>query len=204
MPDSRFDLVVIGTSLGGIQALQHTLGALPLDFPARIAVVQHLGQRSSALPEVLARSSALQVVWGRHGARLEPGTVHLAPSGCHMLVTPDGTLELLCAPAVKFCRPAVDPLFVSAAASYRERTLGVVLTGCNTDGAAGVQAIKWCGGMVLAQDPATARAAGMPRAAIDTRCVDLVLPLRLIPAALIATVMAPGAGDFLRVPLHAA
>ena len=95
-------------------------------------------------------------------------------------------------------------LLVSAAAAYGARTLGVVLTGLNTDGAAGAQAIKWTGGMVLAQDQASSRAFGMPRAAIRTGCVDLVLPLEVIGPAIVALVMAPGAATYLRVPLRAA
>jgi two-component system chemotaxis response regulator CheB len=105
---------------------------------------------------------------------------------------------------VKACRPAGDPLMVSAATSYGDRTLGVVMTGLNTDGAAGAQAIKWSGGMVLAQDQATCRAVGMPRAAIATGCVDLVLPLEALGPAIVALVMAPGAATVFRVPIQAA
>jgi two-component system, chemotaxis family, protein-glutamate methylesterase/glutaminase len=204
MEHPTFDIVVIGASLGGVEALKTVLGALPPDFPVPIAVVQHIGNRRSELAEVLRPHLALPVRWGCQDVRLERGTVDVAPSDCHMLVTPSGTVRLVRSGPVKFCRPAVDPLFVSAAAIYRERTLALVLTGCNTDGASGVQAVKWTGGMVLAQDPATARASGMPRAAIMTGCVDLVLPLEALGPALIAAVMAPGAGDFLRVPLRAA
>jgi two-component system chemotaxis response regulator CheB len=202
---SRFDLVVMASSLGGLDALRTILGALPAGFPASIAIVQHQAARSSDLVvRMLREISAMPVEWGKTGVPLTPGAVFLAPPDRHMLVKTGGLLELTRSGPVKFCRPAADPLFTTAASSFRERTLGVGLTGCNTDGAVGVQAIKWSGGMVLAQAPASARAAGMPRAAIATGCVDLVLPLDAIAPAIIATVMSPGAAEYLRVPLRVA
>jgi two-component system, chemotaxis family, protein-glutamate methylesterase/glutaminase len=199
-----FDIVVIASSLGGPDALATVLGLLPRDFPVPIAVVQHLGREGSMLVDLLGPRISLPAAWGIDCQVLAPGCIHLAPPDRHMLVQPGGRLRLVRMSPVKFCRPAADPLFVSAAAAYRERTLGVVLTGCNTDGAAGVQAIKWNGGMVLVQDPATARAAGMPQAAAATGCADLVLPLEALARAIVGTVMAPCLGDFLRVPLRAA
>ena len=100
--------------------------------------------------------------------------------------TADRKLQLLDAPRVKFCRPAAEPLFASVAGTYRERALGVVLTGCNTDGSLGVQTIKWMGGRVLVQDPATARHTSMPRYAIATGLADDILAPADMPGALIA------------------
>ena len=202
---SAFDIVAIASSLGGPDALEVILTALPPDFPATVVLCQHLGtSQRSALPRLLGRRCRLSLAFARAGERLERGRVYLAPPDQHFLVGRDGSAVLTRSLKVKFCRPAADPLLVSAAAAYGARTLGLVLTGCNTDGAAGAQAIKWSGGMVLAQDRETSRAFGMPGAAIATGCVDLVLPLPAIGPALIALAMAPGAADFLRVPLRAA
>jgi two-component system chemotaxis response regulator CheB len=203
---SAFDIVAITSSLGGPEALAEVvLPAIPEDCPAIVVLCQHMGtSRSMALPRLLGRRSRLPVGFVVAGERLAPGRVYLAPPDQHFLVRRDGSAQLSRSLKVKFCRPAGDPLLVSAAAAYGARTLGVVLTGCNTDGAAGAQAVKWSGGMVLAQDRETSRAFGMPGAAIATGCVDLVLPLPAIGPALIALAMAPGAADFLRVPLRAA
>ena len=202
---AAFDLVAIVASLGGIEALPEVLAALPEDFPAPIAVCQHVGPASPlALPRILARRSRLPVSYAVPGQRLSAGRVLVAPPDQHLLVSREGRVILSRGPKVKACRPAGDPLLVSAAAAYGERTLGLVMTGLNTDGAAGAQAIKWAGGMVLAQDQATCRAVGMPRAAIATGCVDLVLPLEALGPAIVALVMAPGAATVLRVPIQAA
>jgi two-component system chemotaxis response regulator CheB len=199
-----FDIVVVTSSLGGLEALTNVVGSLPPDFPVPIAVVQHIGRHGSMFADLLRSRIRLPVCWGVDSAPLRPGVVHVAPLDRHMLVAPGGYLRVVRSSPVKFCRPAADPLFVSAAAAFRERTLGVVLTGANTDGAAGTQAIKWNGGMVLAEEPMTAKAGGMPRAAIGTGCVDLALPLRSIAPAIVAAVLAPGVADSLRVPLRAA
>jgi two-component system chemotaxis response regulator CheB len=167
-------------------------------------VVQHISSRTgSLLLNQLKRQSVLPLTFAEAGEVPQPARVYLAPPDHHLLLDADRRFRLSQLPRVKFCRPAAEPLFASAAGSYRERTLGLVLTGCNSDGALGVQAIKWMGGCVLAQDPATARASGMPRAAIATGAVDYVIPLERISAALIALVMAPGVADYLRVS-HAA
>jgi two-component system chemotaxis response regulator CheB len=204
-PYAGFDLIAIVASLGGIEALPDVLSALPADFPAAVAVCQHTGPRSPlALPHILGRRSRLPASYAVHGEPIVPGRIYAAPPDQHLLVSRDRRAVLSRGPKVKCCRPAGDPLLVSAAAAYGERTLGLILTGLNTDGAAGAQAIKWTGGMVLAQDRASCRAARMPLSAIATGCVDLVLPLEAIGAALVALVMAPGAATFLRVPIQAA
>jgi two-component system chemotaxis response regulator CheB len=207
-PDSRFtafDIVVIGASLGGIDALKRLLTVIPPDFPVPIAVVQHLSPTvDSAITRILGRVCPLPVAHPGTGEVLLPGRVYVARPDRHFLVRPRGTALLMNGAKVKFCRPAADPLFVSAATAYGERALGVVLSGLNTDGAAGVQAIKWAGGMVLAQAADSCVASCMPRAAIATGCVDLVLPLDAIGPAIIALTLARGAAEFLRVPMQAA
>ena len=202
---AAFDMVAVAASLGGIDAIGRVLRAFPPDFPAVVSVVQHVGAGSSGMvPHILARSSALPVTNAQADETLRPGRVYVAPPDHHLFITRAGRASVLQSPRVKFTRPAADPLLVSAAMCYGARTLGVVLTGASSDGSAGVQAIKWAGGMVLAQDQASSRAFAMPRAAIATGCVDMVLPLEVIGQAIVALVMARGAAEFLRVPLHAA
>jgi two-component system chemotaxis response regulator CheB len=197
---SSFDVLAVAASLGGPAALGSILSRLPLEFPASVLVVQHLSMRSAPLIiDQMRRSSALPITIAVDGDLPLPGHVYLAPPEHHLVVGNDRRLSLNRQPRVKFCRPAAEPLFASVAGTYRERALGLVLTGCNTDGAMGVQALKWMGGRVLVQDPATARAAGMPRAAIATGLADYVIPLELIPAALVALVMAPGVAEYLKV-----
>jgi two-component system, chemotaxis family, protein-glutamate methylesterase/glutaminase len=204
-PYAAFDIVAIAASLGGMEAAARLLSAIPRDFPAVITLVQHLGPSSNGLvPRILGRSSMLPVQHAEPDDTLLPGRVYVAPPDRHFFITRNGRASVLRSPRVKFTRPAADPLLVSAALCYGPRTLGVVLTGASTDGASGAQAIKWAGGMVLAQDQASSRAFAMPRAAIATGCVDMVLPIEVMGQAIVALVMMRGAADFLRVPLHAA
>jgi two-component system chemotaxis response regulator CheB len=142
-----FDLVAVAASLGGPQALSSILSRLPLEFPASVLVVQHVSLRSAPLIfEQVRRSSALPVTVAAAGELPLPGHVYIAPPEYHLMVDSDRRLSLNRQPRVKFCRPAAEPLFASVAGTYRERALGLVLTGCNTDGAMGVQALKWMGG----------------------------------------------------------
>lgn len=184
-PSDGFDLVVVAASAGGVQALLFLVSELPEGFPLPLVVVQHVDPRHrSLLVEILARRSRLAVRQAAEGTRLEPGTVFVAPAGSHLLVNGDGTLSLSNAGRVHFVRPAADLLFSSAAATHTDRLIAVVLTGTGEDGASGVTAVKKMGGTVLAQDEASSDFFGMPRAAIATGCVDRVLPLAEIPAAL--------------------
>lgn len=202
---AAFDLVAMVASLGGMEALREVLAALPPNFPAAVAVCQHIGSHGSlALPSIIGRHSRLPVSYALQGEPIAAGRVYAAPPDQHLLVARDHRVLLSHGRKVKCCRPAGDPLLVSAAAAYGERTLGVVLTGLNTDGSAGAQAIKWTGGMVLAQDQGSSRAVQMPRAAVATGCVDLVLPLEAIGPAIVALVMAQGAAAYLRAPIQAA
>jgi two-component system chemotaxis response regulator CheB len=197
---AAFDVVAIAASLGGLDAIGQVLASLPPDFPAAIAVVQHRDpSQPSWLAQLLGRRAQMPVADAKAGQPLRPGTVVLAPPDQHLLVTADGTIALSGEPRVQHARPAADPLFESVARRYGPRAIGVVLTGQLGDGAIGAQAIHRRGGRVLAQDPSTARAPGMPRAAIATGCVDFVLPLPLIGPALVTLVMTPGAAQLFRV-----
>jgi two-component system chemotaxis response regulator CheB len=191
--DRPFDIVAVASSAGGVVALDTMLPALPGDFPAAVVVVQHLDPRHrSLMAEILRRHAMLPVVQGEQGVRVQGGTVYIAPPNRHLLVGPDGVLSLSDAGLVHFVRPSADLLFESVAASYQDRAIAVVLTGCGQDGATGVRAIKRRGGTVIVQDEQSSEFTGMPQAAIRTGQSDFVLPLGEIAAALVGLVM-PGA-----------
>lgn len=191
-PAVAFDVVVFAASAGGLRALSEVVAALPADFGAALVAVQHLDPRHrSLMAEILSRRTKLQVTQAAERDRLVPGTLFIAPPDRHLLVNPDGTLSLSQSELVHFVRPSADLLFDSAAASYKDRVIAVILTGSGADGAMGVQAVKKMGGTVIAQDEGTSEFYGMPSAAIATGCVDFVLPLAEIPGAL-ATLVTTG------------
>ena len=190
-PRPVFPVVVLAASAGGIMALCHIFGALPADWQAAIAVVQHRHpQHPGRLAAVLNRASTLPVQDARPGAWLQPGRILLAPADHHLLVEPDGRVALSTAAPVHAVRPAADILFASVAPVFTTRVIAVVLTGAASDGAQGIQRVKQWGGIVIAQDEASSQVFSMPRAAIATGAVDYVLSLAQIAPALIATVAA--------------
>ncbi len=185
-----FDVVALTASADGLNALSSVLSALPANFPAAIVVVQHLSpQYPSLIAQILNRRTPLLVKEAQEGNQLSPGKVFIAPPDYHLMVNPDGSLSLSQTEKVHFVRPAAEILFESVAQSYKKRAIAVVLTGGDGDGSRGVQAIRKMGGKVIAQDKATSKVWGMPAAAIATGCVDWVLPLDKIGAALINLVM---------------
>jgi two-component system, chemotaxis family, protein-glutamate methylesterase/glutaminase len=184
-PRASFDVVAIAASAGGLRALTRLFSALTPDFPASIAVVQHLDPRHrSLMADILSRHSRLPIKQAEDGDRVRPGAVFIAPPDRHLLVNVDGSLSLSRTELVHFLRPSADLLFESVAASFKDRAIAVVLTGTGSDGARGLQAIKKMGGTVIAQDEGTSEFFGMPSAAINTGDVDFVLPLNDIAAAL--------------------
>jgi two-component system chemotaxis response regulator CheB len=193
-PRTTFEILALAASAGGLAALSRILSYLPGDFPIPIVVVQHLDPRHrSLMAEILGRRTPLEVRQARAGDSLHPATVYIAPPDHHLLVNPDGTLSLSQSKLVHFVRPSADLLFESVAGSYRERSIAVVLSGTGRDGSMGVQAIHRVGGTVIAQDPASAEYAGMPKAAIANKCVDFVLGLDEIAPALLTLVEKEGA-----------
>ena len=183
------DAVLVAASAGGLSALTAVLSELPANFPAGVAIVQHIEpHHRSMLAEILGRSCALPVTQATDGQRFEPGVVYVAPPDHHLLVDADGSLSLTRTELVHFVRPSADLLFESGAASFGRRAIGVVLTGTGSDGSLGVEAIKRRGGTVIAQDEETSDFFGMPGAAIEAGAVDFVLPLGQIPDALISLV----------------
>lgn len=190
LTNAAFDLVAIAASAGGLKAISEVLSALPDNFPAAIAVVQHLDPRHrSLMADILSRRTQLKVKQAKEGDQINPGWVYIAPPNRHLLVNPNGTLSLSQSELVHFVRPSADLLFDSAAASYQEKAIAVVLTGTGTDGVMGVQAIHKMGGTVIVQDKETSEFFGMPQAAIKTGTVDFILPLPEIASALVSLVM---------------
>jgi two-component system, chemotaxis family, protein-glutamate methylesterase/glutaminase len=182
---ARAELVVIGASLGGPRALATLLRGLPADFPAPIAIVQHIADGfTEGLAGWLGTEARLEVREARDREALRPGRVVLAPSGRHLVVV-EGAVRLSDGPAVDTFKPSVSPLFLSAARAYGSRACGVMLTGMGRDGAEGLKAIRDAGGPTLAQDEATSAVFGMPRAAIELGAVDRVLPIDEIGRVLV-------------------
>jgi two-component system chemotaxis response regulator CheB len=187
--DVSYAIIAIAASAGGLMALTAVLEALPGDLPVPVVVVQHLDPRHrSLMAEILDRRTALQVREAQEGDDLRAGTVYIAPPDHHLLVNGDGTLSLSQSKLVHFVRPSADLLFESMAASYGDRAIAVVLTGSGKDGSLGVEGVRKMGGTVIAQDVESAQFGGMPTAAIETGCVDFVLPLDEIASALITLV----------------
>ncbi|MEO8194941.1 MAG: chemotaxis protein CheB [Gemmatimonadales bacterium] len=184
-------LVVMGASWGGLNALSQLMSALPGDFPAPVAVVQHRSRHAdNLLASLLQDMTKLRVVDVEDKEPLEPGCVYIAPANYHMLVE-DGHLSLTTDPMVRFSRPSIDVTFTSAGDAYRTGTVGVVLTGANEDGSRGLRHIVNRGGKAIIQDPATAESRTMPDAALAIVPEAEVLPLGEIPPRLIALVASP-------------
>lgn len=173
------EIVVVGTSYGGLAALQILLPALGRDFPLPVVLVQHRGKDTDNLCEFLQKHSALPLTEPNDKEAIAPGRVYLAPRDYHLLIERDGFALSTEAP-VGYARPSINVLFESAADIYQEHTIGVILTGANADGARGLAKIKSYGGLCVVEDPSSAESRGMPQAAIAATQVDAVLPLREI------------------------
>ena len=172
-----YDLVVIGTSYGGLHALSVLLEGLPEGFRPAVAVVQHRSKDSDlTLVSLLSDRCSCEVREAEDKEPIEPGRVYVAPPDYHLLVE-DGVFGLSTEAPVTYSRPSIDVLFETAADAYRERLIGVVLTGANADGTAGLRRIKEHGGYTIVQDPATAAGRAMPAAAVAGVRADAVLPL---------------------------
>ncbi|MBN3885466.1 MAG: chemotaxis protein CheB [Nostoc sp. JL34] len=188
--NAAFDIVAIAASAGGLTAIVKVLSTLRAEFPAAIAIVQHLAPgHPSFMAEILSRRTDITVKQAQEGDSLSPGMAYVAPPNRHLLVNGDGTLSLSQSELVNFLRPSADLLFESVAATYKDRAIAVVLSGTGSDGAMGVEAIKKMGGTVIVQDAKTAEFSGMPSAAIETGNVDFILPLDEISSTLVTLVM---------------
>jgi two-component system chemotaxis response regulator CheB len=176
-----YDLVVIGSSWGGLHALATILDTLGSPESTAIVVAQHRGsERGELLGPLLQRHTELDVREAVDKDEIEPGTVYLAPPDYHTMIERERTIALTTEDVVRYARPSIDVLFASAADAYRERCVGVVLTGANDDGAEGLARIKHHGGVAVVQDPGTSERSEMPAAALAAVDADVVLPLEEI------------------------
>jgi two-component system chemotaxis response regulator CheB len=183
--EPRRDIIVIGASAGGVEALQALVAGLPRNLPAAVCVVNHVSGRSpGVLDRILARAGRLPAELARHGAPITPGRIYVARPDHHLFLR-DGVLQVTRGPRENRCRPAIDVLFRSAASTHGPRVIGVLLTGLLDDGTAGLRAVKAAGGMTIVQDPEDAPFGDMPRNALKAVAVDHCLPLAEIPAALV-------------------
>jgi two-component system, chemotaxis family, protein-glutamate methylesterase/glutaminase len=190
-------LVVVGASAGGVAALRQLSAALPAEFGAPVLIVLHIGAHESLLPDLIAADCALDVARAVDGEALRPGTIRIAPPDLHLTVE-DGVVRLTRGPKENFARPAIDPLFRSAALDFDSRVIGVILTGMLDDGTAGLQAIKSAGGVAIVQDPADAVEPSMPASALRHVDVDHCVPLVRMPPLLVRLVAShakPGIAD---------
>jgi two-component system chemotaxis response regulator CheB len=180
------EVVCVGASWGGLDALRVLLAGLPADFPTPICIVQHRGDDDGVamMVELLDRVTALTVCEPEDKQTMLPGMVYVAPAGYHLLIN-DGQVALSVEDRVRWSRPSIDVLFESAAAARGCHVTAVVLTGANDDGARGARAIRDAGGIVLVQDPDTAERAEMPRAAIETGAAHAVLTLEELAEELV-------------------
>lgn len=197
--EAGFAHVVILASLGGLPAISVLLSELPATFPVPVLLLQHAPNNGSPhrLASLLGKRTALPVRTAQSASSARASAVTVIPGGHTATVSPQGFLHLR-----EAAGPAGDALLTSAAtAATPDKVIAVVLSGMLHDGTEGVRATKRHGGRVLAQDPATARAPGMPSSAIATGCVDFVLSPGRIAFALIALTMAPGGAELFSVPM---
>jgi two-component system chemotaxis response regulator CheB len=173
---AKKDIIVIGGSAGSSRALQELMAGIPADFPGSLFIATHVPTHTPGyLADVLSRVSAIPVAPAVDGQPIERGRAYVAVPDRHLLVV-DGTVRLGDGPRENMTRPAIDPLFRSAALSYGPRTVGVLLSGMLNDGASGLFAIKACGGTAVVQHPLDAEADQMPLAALETVNADAVAP----------------------------
>ena len=172
------DIVVIGTSAGGLEALDDLLGQLPQGLPASVFIVQHMAPESTAemLLRRLSRHRGFKCALATNGQIFQHGKIYIARPDYHLLIKKEKLLETKGARENRY-RPGIDPIFRSAAASHGPRVIGVLLTGMLNDGTAGLIAIKKCGGIAVVQDPKDATYPQMPRSALDNLKVDHCVPL---------------------------
>lgn len=178
------DIVVVGASAGGVEALVQLARGLPADLPAAVFVVLHVPPTArSALPTILDRAGPLLAAHAQDGESIEHGRIYVAPPDRHLLIK-DGQVRVVPGPRENGHRPAADPLFRTAARTYGPRVVGVVLSGALDDGTAGLQAVKMRGGLAVVQSPDDALFSSMPSSALEQVAVDHCLPATEIPPLL--------------------
>lgn len=183
--NQKHDIIVIGASAGGVEALIKLVRALPADIPAALFIVLHVARGgTSLLPQILTHNGALPAYHPQSGDQIKHGTIYVAPNDHHLLIK-DGHVMLSNGPRENGFRPAVDTLFRTAASTYGSRVMGVILTGLLDNGSAGLLHVKARGGIAIVQDPADAMFPAMPESALSIVKADYVLPLARIPETLV-------------------
>jgi two-component system chemotaxis response regulator CheB len=174
--ETKYDAIVIGASAGGLHVLISMLKLLPFNYPVPVIVVQHRAKdERSLLEEVLQHKCNIRIKQADEKEEIQHGFVYFAPPNYHLLVEANGTFSLSYDAPVNYSRPSIDVLFETAADVYKERLLGIILTGANKDGAQGMQKISVSGGTTIAQQPGTADYPEMPQAAISTGAIQHIL-----------------------------
>lgn len=179
IPEENNYIVVVGTSAGGMKALITLVKQLPKDFPAPLLIVQHISADATgdALLNSLNKIGKLKCVHAKEGNKIESGHIYLAPSDHHLMIEKNGSLLVTKGAQENRSRPAIDPLFRSAAASFGNRTIAILLTGYLDDGTAGLIAIQRCGGISIIQDPSDADYPDMPKNALNQMKPDYCIPI---------------------------
>jgi two-component system chemotaxis response regulator CheB len=187
------DVICIGASWGGLHAISRLLADIPNEVDQPIVIVQHRGPDAAGrtFAELLGSHTTRRVVDVEDKASIDPGYVYIAPPDYHLLIE-RGSFALSVDARVQHARPSIDVLFESAADAYREGVIGVILTGANEDGAAGLARIKQLGGFAVIQDPAGAERRTMPDAAVAATDADAVLPLEAIGSFIYRLCVAEG------------
>jgi len=201
IPDQNNHIVVVGTSAGGMKALIKLVEQLPKDFPAPLLIVQHISADATgdALLNSLNKIGKLKCIHAKQGNKIESGHLYLAPSDHHLMIEKDGTLLVTKGAQENRSRPAIDPLFRSAAASFGNRTIGILLTGYLDDGTAGLITIQRCKGIIIIQDPADADYPDMPKNALNQIKPDYCIPIAEMGGVL-STLMTRKTGKQLVIP----
>jgi two-component system, chemotaxis family, protein-glutamate methylesterase/glutaminase len=183
----NYEAIVIGVSSGGLKAMKVIFSILPKDFSTPIIIVQHISAQSdNQWIRLLNDQSNLLIKEADEKEKIEHGSVYIAPPNYHLIIEMDKTFSLTINERVNFARPSIDVLFESAAEVYKNKLIGVILTGSNNDGTLGLKRIQECGGMTIVQNPETAESSCMPASAIAAIKPDYILPLKEITALLIS------------------
>ena len=179
--DRQYQAIAIGVSAGGLHALTTLFEQLPADYPIPVMVIQHRSRDpKDLLEEVLQHKCKITIKQADEKEKIKSGFVYIAPPGYHLLVEQDRTFSLSSDEHVSFSKPSIDVLFESASEVFKKKLVGMILTGANNDGAAGISAVKKYGGLTIAQYPPEAQFPFMPQAAIDKGGVDCIWTLKQI------------------------
>ncbi len=175
---AKYEAIVLGVSAGGIEALTTLVPVFPAEYSMPVIIVQHrLPGPDEFLTEHLNEMSGIHVIEAQPNEKILPGTVYVAPGGYHLHIEPERIFSLSVDPPVNYSIPSIDVLFESAADIYKEKLIGVVLTGANADGSSGLKKIRELGGLAVVQSPKTANTATMPACAIEVAGADHILEL---------------------------